>query len=174
MRLICAVGAALLLACGFATASRAADPPDAATAPTPGCNCPAAAQHHVRPHRGSRMHARYRRRAPPRRYVMMPPPYLPTPMYYAPVIPTVYDSSYDRAMTLHYRSPEVTGIYDPDPGWPATPPPTPYQAYRGITPDGTVLQYDGLTGQYIPLSQWDARRIQATMQPLPPAAPTAQ
>jgi hypothetical protein len=79
------------------------------------------------------------------------------PIYYDPPIPSPWDSAYDRAMVLHLRSPEVSGIYVSEPGFPPTPPVRGIQHYR-VQAGGAVLQYDELTGQYIQLAQSGTQR----------------
>ena len=76
--------------------------------------------------------------------------------YYNPSLPSTLDTAYDRALTLHFRSPAVTDTNLAEPGWPPTPPVRglfPYQARAW----GATYRYDGLVGQYIRLSQPDAR-----------------
>jgi hypothetical protein len=95
------------------------------------------------------------------------------PPIYDPPIPSPYDTAYDRAMTLHFRSAEVSGTYTGEPGYPHIPPVASVQPYRGFS-GATVLQYDGLTGEYIALAQADARRFLAALGPPiapPPAGP---
>jgi len=82
-------------------------------------------------------------------------PFAPLPVY-NPLIPSPWDSAYDRVMTLHFRSPEVSGAYVGEPGYPHTPPVRGGQPYR-VQSGTAVLQYDGMAGQYITLSQEDAR-----------------
>ncbi len=94
---------------------------------------------------------------------MAPPP------PYNPLLPNPLDSAYDRGMTLHFRSKPVTGISIADPGYPPTPPIAGVVAYR-IQAYGGVYQYDGLTGEYIALAQYDARRA-FPAAPAPAPAP---
>ncbi len=167
MRPLSAIGAVLLavllIACALPAASRAATAPAAAAAPmpAPGCQCPGLQHPHAwrRPHRKVRFHARYRRRWRRTRVAaIMPAPYRPAfAAYYNPLLPSPGDSAYNRAMVLHFRNPAVTGIYIDDPGYPATPPVVGIYPYR-YQSGATVFQYDGITGQYIALSQYDARR----------------
>jgi hypothetical protein len=165
MRVVCAMGVALAIACLMPATSRADAPGPAAAATTaapsaPGCKCLPA-----RPHRHARHHARYHRRWHAPVAGMMGPPAMIAPAYYNPGIPSPWDSAYDRAMTLHFRNVFVTGIFDPEPGYPETPPVRGVQPYR--YPSGpAVFQYDGLTGQYVQLAQYDAARALP-----PPAAP---
>jgi hypothetical protein len=86
----------------------------------------------------------------------VPPPVMP--VYYNTGIPSPWDPAYDRAMTLHFRSPFVTAIVEPEPGYPHTPPVRAVAWYR-YGSGSTVYQYDGITGQYIALSQADAWRF---------------
>ena len=98
MRPFSAIIAALLLACAAPAAGYADGMPPAAA---PGCHCPRPVRHVVR-------HARYHRhwRAP---IVVAARPYAP-PFYYNPLLASTWDTDYDRAMVLHYRSPPVSGI----------------------------------------------------------------
>jgi hypothetical protein len=151
MRALVAIGAAFVMAWLIPAASRADAPgpgaaPAAAAAAAPGCKCP-------RPHR----HVRHHRRVHKRMVAMLPPPPV-APEYYNTGLPSHWDSAYDRAMTLHFRSPFVTGVADPEPGYPHTPPVRAVAWYR--YPSGpAVYQYDGITGEYIALSQYDAQRV---------------
>jgi hypothetical protein len=143
-----AIGAAFVMAWLVPTASRADAPGPAAAAPAkPGCKCP--------PKRVQR-HVRHHRRVAKRTVAMVPPPV--APIYYNTGIPSPWDSAYDRAMTLHFRSPFVTAIVDPEPGYPHTPAVRAVAWYR-FASGPTVYQYDGITGQYIALSQYDAYRV---------------
>jgi hypothetical protein len=157
MRLYSAIATAFLIACAVPATSRADDPQSAASAvsqtPAPGCNCPRVQHRHAwRPHRHARHHARHWRHGWPTPIALLGPP-----VYYDPPIPSPWDSAYDRAMTLHFRSPEVSGSYVGEPGFPHTPPIRGIQHYR-VQAGAAVLQYDGLTGQYIRLAQSDAQR----------------
>jgi hypothetical protein len=167
------VGALIVIACAAPAPSRAATPPtDAgavAEAPAPGCHCPRAQYRHAR-----RVHHHVRRhaRAP---IALLPAP----PPAYDPPIPSPWDPAYDRAMTLHFRSPEVSGTYTGEPGFPHTPPVHGIQSYR-VQTGAAVLQYDGLTGQYIQLARVDALRafppapaaaVPAPAVPAPPPPP---
>ena len=161
MRLFSTIGALVLIACTAPAPSRAATPPadaSAAAEPSaPGCHCPQVQYRHARrPHRHVRRHVRG-----PIALLPAPPPPL-----YDPPIPSLWDPAYDRAMTLHFRSPEVSGTYTGEPGFPHTPPVHGIQSYR-VQKGDAVLQYDGLTGQYIQLAQVDALRA------FPPAAAAA-
>lgn len=158
MRTFGAIAAAFLVACMAPAASRADAPgPASGTAAAPGsaaegCKCPGAPRRAARPHRPKRHHARHHRRwhpPPP----MAVAPALP-PAYYNPGIPSPYDTAYDRAMVLHFRSPIVSGLYNPEPGYPPTPPVAGIQHYR-VQPGTHVLQYDGLIGEYVQLAADD-------------------
>jgi hypothetical protein len=159
MRPFSAIVAAFLMACAASATGRADTPPAVAAAaaqpPAPGCGCPLRVHRHVW-RRHVRYHARYRRHW---RVAVATVAYWPAiPAYYNPLLPTPDDSAYDRAMTLHFRSAAVTGIQIAEPGYPPTPPVRGIYPYR--YPAGpAVFQYDGITGQYIALSQYDARRV---------------
>jgi hypothetical protein len=162
MRLYSAMAAALLITCAAPPASRADGLPAAAApaaeTPAPGCRCPGYLRHARRAYRHVWVrHWRHRRHFA---VAFVPPPLI---VPYDPPIPAPWDSAYDRGMTLHFRSPVVSGSYIGEPWWPHTPPIRPFTAYR-LASGGGVLQYDGLTGVYIPLAQVDARRF------LPPPA----
>lgn len=162
MRALIAIAAAFVVACLIPAPSRADAPGPGVAAAKPDCKCPRA-----RPHRVVRKY----RRAPSRMIAALPPPV--APIYYNTGIPSPWDPAYDRAMTLHFRSPFVTGIVDPEPGYPHTPPVRAVSWYR-FASGPTVYQYDGITGQYIALSQYDARRVYpviAAAAPAPPPAP---
>jgi hypothetical protein len=147
MRALIAIGAACVMASVVPTASRADAPGPAAAAPAkPGCNCP-----RTRPHR----HVRHRR-VDKRMMAILPPP--PVAAYYNTGLPDPWDTAYDRAMTLHFRSPFVAGVVDPEPGYPHTPPVRVAAWYRYAS-GPAVYQYDGITGQYIAMSQYDAYRL---------------
>ena len=62
---------------------------------------------------------------------------------YNPYLPGTLDTAYDRAMTLHFRSPAVTDTYLSERGWPPTPPIRGLYPYR-VRAWGAVYQYDGL------------------------------
>ena len=65
-------------------------------------------------------------------------------------------------MMLHYRSPPVSGLYRPEPGYPATPPIYGVHPYRGqYAPGQPVFQYDGLIGEYVQLARNDPAQIAA-------------
>lgn len=148
MRALIAIGAAFVMACLIPTASRADAPGPTAAAPAkPGCKCPP-----VR----ARKHVRHHRRVAKRMIAAVPPAV--APVYYNTGLPSPWDSAYDRAMTLHFRSPFVTAIVEPEPGYPHTPPVRAAAWYR-FASGPTVYQYDGITGQYIALSQYDAHRV---------------
>src|SRR4029077_1747695 len=109
-----------------------------------------------------RFHARRRVHPVPVAFAPLPP--------YDPPIPAVWDTAYDRAMTLHFRSPEVSGTWVDEPGFPHTPAVHGIQAYR-VQVGGAVMQYDGLLGDYVPLAQADARRAFPPGAPVPVAPP---
>jgi hypothetical protein len=170
MRALYAVAVAGLIGCTIMAPSRAGTAPAAirasAAVPPAACDEPGPAAHRAairpyrrpdRPHASRRHHRRWR-----------PPPValLPPPLYDAP-IPSPWDSAYDRAMTLHFRSPSVAGLFVYEAGLPPTPPIRPVQPYRYAV-DGTVFQYDGLAGRYIRLSLPDAASIRAALPPPPP------
>ena len=155
MRPLGAITAAFLFACAIPLSGHAGGLPAAtgATAQPPAfaCDGPPARQA-WRPHRHHvRHHAWHRRHGPAPRIAAAPPP------PYDPPIPSPWDSAYDRAMTLHFRSPAVTGSYLLEPGYPPTPPVLGIQHYR-VPAGPVVFQYDGVTGQYIQLAQRDAQR----------------
>jgi hypothetical protein len=161
MRPFSAMTAAFLLACAVPVPGHADGPPAAASAvaqpAAPGCNCPRVQRHHAwRAHRYVRHYARHWRHQWPAPIALGPP------VIYDPPIPSPWDSAYDRAMVLHLRSPDVSGIYVAEPGFPPTPPVRGIQHYR-VQAGGAVLQYDELTGQYIQLAQSDAQRAFPTV-----------
>lgn len=159
MRLFRAVIAATLMA-GLAPAAAWAD----GMPPAPGCHCLRPVRHHVR---HKRHYVRHVRRAV--RVAVAPLP--PAPVsYYNPLLPSTWNSDYDRAMALHFRSPPVNGIYYPDPGYAATPPVAGVMPYK-IRAYGTVYQYDGMAGGYVALAQADA--VRALPPPPPPLPPPA-
>jgi hypothetical protein len=88
------------------------------------------------------------------------------PDYYNPMLPSAYDTAYDRAMTLHFRSPAVTNTYLAESGWPPTPPVRGLFPYR-VRAWGGIYQYDGVIGQYVALAQSDARRVLAAVPNYP-------
>jgi hypothetical protein len=149
MRTLGAIGAAVLMMCAVPVAGRA-DGPAPVTASeraAPGCKCPGVQRRAWKPRRVVRHH----RRGPPPLAVAAPS--LP-PAYYNPGIPSPYDTAYNRAMVLHFRSPPVSGLYQPEPGYPPTPPVVGVQPYR-VQTGSVVMQYDGLTGEYIQLAASD-------------------
>ncbi len=168
MRPFSVIAAAILLACAVPAASHAATSaatPAVSLPAKPGC--PPARPHRVW-HRRVWHHVRHWKK-PTRIVAMAPPP--PPPPYYNPLLPSPLDSAYDRGMTLHFRSPPVTGIYTADPGYPPTPPIAGVVAYRVPAYLG-VYQYDGLTGNYVRLAGYDAQRTGVPiMAPPAPAAP---
>jgi len=164
MRLIGVVGAVLLAGVALSSAPSAAETlgraqhvgqPDAA------CDAPVA-NPNARRHRHVRRVVRHVRRAPPRLVAAMPRPLT----VYNPWLPSAYTSDYDRIMVQHYQAPPVSGVYGIESGLPPTPPAIPFRPYR-MQANGAVLQYDGLTGEYIPLAAVDAHRVVAAATPLP-------
>jgi hypothetical protein len=154
MRLFAAI-AMLFAACALpAIAPAESMPPAPAKA---GCHCRQVVRHRV-------WHARHFVRRWHRRPVSVARVPPPVPVYFNTGIPSTLNPGYDRAMVLLFRSPAVSGIYTDDPGYPVTP------VVGGVEPyqyDAccAVFQYDGMTGQYVQLSQYDAARV-----PPPPAA----
>src|SRR5260370_37909195 len=152
MRRIAMVGAALLIGYGLPVPASADGVPPEIKA-TPGCHCPLV-------HR--RVHARvrhYRAPLPPKAVVA-----IAGPDYYNVLIPSPWDTLYDHIAVDHFRSPTVTGFYNPEaprPTWHCVLP------YRIRTGDA-VLQYDGLIGRYVPLAREDAALIAAAVPPPPP------
>jgi hypothetical protein len=150
MRTLSVICAAILLAGGLPAAGHADG-----TAPATGasCHCPKVVH---RPVRHLRRHVRYRRHwrpvraAPPLRPVM-------ARAYYDPPIPSPWDPAYDRAMTLHFRSPPVTGAFLIDPGAAPTPPVVGIKPFH-VAGNGLIYELDGETGQYIALAPYDAAR----------------
>jgi hypothetical protein len=172
MRPLSAIAAFIVIACAAPMTSRADGPPPAAASEAavaqPGCRCPGI--RHVRRVHHVRRYARHWRRP-----VLLVRATAPLPVY-DPPIPSPWDTAYDRAMTLHFRSPEVSGTYVGEPGYPHTPPIHGVQSYRVRSGDA-VLQYDGLIGEYIMLAQADARLAfppPPPPAPVPPAVPPAR
>ena len=172
MRALTVIGAAFLLASAIPATSQAGPasrPAGASAHAAATCGAPGP---EFRRHRHVRIHRRHYRHR--RLHAMLPPP--PPPPYYNTLIPSPLDTAYDRAMVLHFRSPPVSGAYPLDPGYPLTPPVLGVQPYR-FPAHGTVYQYDGLTGQYIALSLYDAARAlppPPPPQPAPPPKPPAK
>jgi hypothetical protein len=157
------VVAAIAMLCGMPTGSRADVMPSTRK---PGCHCPQpAVRHHV-------VHRYVHYRAHRRRYLPEPPMAFATPLYwyYSNGIPSAWDPGYDRWMVLHFRNPAVSGIPIAELGYPPTPPVAEIEPYR-YQAVGAVMQYDGLTGEYIQLSQFDAARAFPPQPPPPPASP---
>ena len=152
------IAAALLLA-GAAPIAARADAPGPSAAAAPGCHCPPVRRHVVRTHRRVWHHARS---APPPEFVPAP-----IPAFYNPALPSPWDTDYDRGMVLHFRSPAVAGVYIPEPGYSPLPPILGVQPYR-YAAAGAVMQYDGLTGEYIALAQPDAAMALPPPPPPPP------
>ena len=162
MRLFSAIRATVLLASAAAATSYAerfanADSPGYGRAQFASCDCPG--------YRGGWGQHRYRWSYARNFRGWEPTPAFappPSPDYYNPLLPSTYDTGYDRVMTLHYRSPAVTDTYLAEPGWPPTPPVRGLFPYR-VRAWGGVYQYDGVVGQYIALAQSDARRVLAAV-----------
>lgn len=155
MMRLAAIGGAFLIGCAL-TAPAEADVHavgEKVTPAAPGCNCPLVV------HR--RVHARVR-------HHQIPPPAVAVregPDYYNFLIPSPYDSAFDRVVVDHFRTPDVTGFdepWRPKPVWPGI---LPYRVQAG---DGGVLQYDGLIGRYVPLAHEDAALVAAALPPPPP------
>jgi hypothetical protein len=118
----------------------------------PVCKCPGPIYHSgARRHRRSLATVR-RYRAGPYKAIAV------APDTYNPRLPSPFDTAYDRAMTLHFRSLAVTGTYRAERGWPPTPPIHGLYPYR-VRAWGTVYQYDGMIGQYVALALPDAARV---------------
>ena len=159
MRAFSVICAAILMAGALPTAGHADGTSPAAAAA--GCHCPKAVR---RPVRHLPRHVRYRRH---RRRVRVAAAAPPLRAYYNPPIPSPWNPAYDRAMTLHFRSPPVTGEFLLDPGWPPTPPVLGIQPFH-LAAHGQVYELDGLTGQYVALAPYDAARAFPVAE-LPPA-----
>ncbi len=165
MRLQTVISASVVIALTAGASGHTASAPAIAAAhatPKPrvaACDGPAY-RHAVYRHRHVRFRAQSRRWwsameiAPPE-----------TPDYYNPLLPSPYDTAYDRAMTLHFRSPAVSGSYFVELGWPPTPPVLGIVPYR-VRDERAVYQYDGLIGAYVALARSDASRALAAV-PLP-------
>jgi hypothetical protein len=168
MRLFCAIRATVLLVCAAATAShadglRSTDSIASTTvshARIATCDC-LSPVYHRRYHPQAQL--RQFRQWPPVAEVAVAAP--PDP--YNPYLPGTLDTAYDRAMTLHFRSPAVTDTYLSERGWPPTPPVRGLFPYR-VRAWGAVYQYDGLIGQYVALAQSDAGRVSAVAAPIAP------
>jgi hypothetical protein len=155
MRRIAMVGAVLLIGYGLPVPVRADGVPPEVKA-TPGCHCPLV-------HR--RVHARvsHHRWAPPPRAVAVI-----GPDYYNVLIPSPWDTLYDHIVVDHFRSPTVTGFYNPE-----APPPSwhgvlPYRIRTGEGVYQGIYQYDGLIGRYVRLAAPDAALVAAAVPPPPP------
>jgi hypothetical protein len=196
MRSFGAIGAAFLMACAAPMASHAGEPPQtaigsgaiasSAAAQVGACDEPGPG--YRTPPRRARHHAKPRKHRPAARLAAIAPqPLAAIPFYYNPGIPSPYDTAYDRAMVLHFRSPPVSGFYRPEPGFPPTPPVLglhPYQIQTGQIQTGqiqtgqiqtgpVVLQYDGITGAYIQLAQDDPAHLRLiAVPPAPPPLPS--
>lgn len=158
-----AIGAAFLVVWLLPAEGRADGPGPAAA--QPGCKCPPVKKRVVK-RRVVRHHFAADFHPPP-----LPDP---PPDWYNPGLPSPYDSAYDRAMMLHFRSPPVTG-YREDAGYPATPPYRAVHYYR-VPAGAGIAQYDGLIGEYVLLAQDDpahhhAAAAGAMAHPPPPPPP---
>ena len=156
MRILSALGIGLMMFGVGATAGHADVSPAPAAAATVNCPCP-------RPHRHVWRPAHHRRHYVRRWVPAVPPP--PLAAWFDAPIPSPWDPAYDRAMVLAYRSPAVSGIALAEPGYPPTPPVLGVH-YR-VVEGGRVLDYDAMADAWIPLSQWDARRVLAAIPPPP-------
>ena len=156
MRLIGALGAAVVLVCAAGATASADGPPSgaykAAHARARVCNCPALSYRWTE----RRHHYRQVQARQIRSWTAVAP--IEPLDAYNPVLPSPYDTAYDRAMVLHFRSPAVTDTYIAEPGFPPTPPVAGAFPYR-VRAWGAVYEYDGMIGQYVALAQSDARRI---------------
>ena len=158
MRPLGAIAAIVLLAGLMPATSYADGPASGPEAAKPGCRCPGVRHvRHVRHIRHRVYHARLRRG--------IPVPVVPVAIY-DPPLPSPWDTAYDRGMTLHFESAAVSRTYTGEPGWPPLP------AVRSVGPyrkqvGSVVVQYDGITGEYIRLAQVDAVRA---FPPVPPVA----
>jgi hypothetical protein len=164
MRDITAVAGALLFGwagAGIAQAEEIAAPQTTPARLVASCDAPVA-NPNARPKRHVRRIVR-RYRAPVRLVRVLPPP--PPLVVYNPWLPSTYNGAYDRVMVQHFQAPPVSGVYGLDSEMPPTPPAAPFLPYR-MQARGAVVQYDGITGEYIPLSQRDAQRVLAAA-PLP-------
>jgi len=151
------LGAALLLGYGLPAPAEADGLPPEVKA-IPGCHCPPV-------HR--RLHARVRhyRRAP------LPPKVavaVAGPDYYNMLVPSPRDPLYDHIMVDHFRSPTVTGFYNPEAARPSWHGVLPYRIRTGQGVYQGVYQYDGLIGRYVRLAAPDAALIAAAVPPPPP------
>lgn len=165
MRMPIAIGATVLLGCAIAPSSRAdtaAQAPILAGAHRPlaaACDEPGPG---FRRHRRVSRHVRYvRRRLAPAPVAVV------EASLYNPGLPGTLDPAYDRAMVLHYRSPEVSDIDRAEPGYSPTPPVHGLWPYRVHAWAG-VYDYDAMVGQYVRLAAPDAARVAAAAVPLPP------
>jgi hypothetical protein len=163
MRPLSAIAGLLLMAGMMPVASFADGMPPATSAALPRCPCPPV--RHVRHVRYRHHYVRHWRRPLVPLVAVAPLPY-----YNAP-IPWPWDTAYDRGMTVHFRSPEVSGTWTGDPGFPPTPPIVPVEWYREPAAGGAVFQYDGLTGEYVRLAAVDAIRALPPAPPPPPPPP---
>jgi hypothetical protein len=168
MRLFCAIRATVLLVCAAASTShaeglRSTDSGGSGATPqarVAACNCPSPVyRSSVRRHYA----VGQSREWPSYSEVAVAEP--PDP--YNPYLPGTLDTAYDRAMTLHFRSPAVTDTYRRERGEAPTPPIRGLYPYR-VRAWGAVYQYDGLIGQYVALAQSDAGRVSAAAVPTYP------
>lgn len=164
MRLFSAITGVFLIASALPVSGWADGMPAPATTAAPAapqCNC-------LRPHRV--VHHRVWRHARHWRRVAPPAPYLAA--NYNPLLPSALNTDYDRAMTLHLRSPAVSGFVIAEPGYPPTPPVAGIAPYR-VPAYAGVYQYDVIAGAYVRLAQGDAVRSGALPPPAAPAAAPA-
>jgi hypothetical protein len=170
MRLFCALRATVLLVCaavtpGYADGLRTSDSSGSGgtlQARVAACNCPDTAYRpSVRRHYRPRS---YVRQYQEQEWVSAP---VAPPEQYNPYLPSTFDTAYDRAMTLHFRSAAVTDTYLSERGWPPTPPIQGVFPYR-VRAWGAVYQYDGLIGQYVALARPDAAQVVAVAVPIGP------
>ena len=171
MHRLCSIGAVFLLACAAVAPGRA----DTATKALMASGVPQPAVAACdEPGPGFRRHRRVTRRVRYVRHVRYVERWLPPPPVavfeasaYNPGLPGTLDPAYDRAMVLHYRSPEVSDIDRDEPGYSPTPPVHGLWPYR-VRRWGGVYDYDAMVGQYVRLAAPDAARVAAIAVPLPP------
>ena len=169
MRVPIAIGAAVLLGCAITgpgraeTATTTSGVSQAQHAIVAACDEPGPGFRRIhRVHRRVIRHVRYvRRRLAP------PPVAVLDASLYNPGLPGTLDPAYDRAMVLHYRSPEVSDIDRAEPGYSPTPPVHGLWPYR-VRSWGGVYDYDAMVGQYVRLAAPDAAQVAAIAVPLPP------
>jgi hypothetical protein len=152
---LAAIGGAFLIGCALAAPAGADVRPsgEKIVGATPGCPCPPIV------HRRVRVHVRHHHFGPPPVVVVRE-----GPDFYNFLFPSPYDSAYSRVVTDHFQTPVVTGFdepWRPKPVWPGVLP------YR-MAVEGGILQFDGLTGRYVPLAREDAALVAAALPPPPP------